>query len=228
MIRYQSIGDLNLKICPHCRNIMREQENYCIFCGTRHRRFGMVSKSNRANTALSPFTLAGTAQRIMTLFSLIFTTVVFAVVLFAPPTGRQLVAAGLIAPKLPAASDAFSDISGDYPITLSLSEVTSDVPETQSAAEDIMGEAFPGVLTLSVDNGGVGTLSIQQLFFTQEVISVSPFTDTEGVTSQTTLYGYLQRNGMKLSVVCVCQSGGVSGFIWLDQKSTHIEFLFGG
>ena len=91
----------------------------------------------------------------------------------------------------------------------------------------MIGEAYPGIITLSVNGSGVGTLSIQQMFFTQEVISVSPFTDTAGITSQTTLYGYIQRNGMKLSVVCVCQSGGVSGFIWLDQISTHIEFLFG-
>ena len=161
------------------------------------------------------------------MLSLILATLVVSVVLFSPPTERQLVAAGLIIPAPPAENDAFTNISGDYPITLSLSEVKSDVPETQSAAEDIMGEAYPGVLSLSVDGDGVGTLAIQQLFFTEENISVSPFTDTAGVTSQTTLYGYILRNGIKLSVVCVCQSGGVSGFIWLDQTSTHIEFLFG-
>lgn len=161
--------------------------------------------------------------------------VTFSAVLFSPPTERQLSAGGAaeqaapIIPDTPAqdkSDNFFGGVSGDYDVTIALSVVQSDDPDMLSAAESIRGELFSGILSLSVDESGTGTALIQQMFFTPETISVSPFADSDGVFSQNTLYGYLVREGIKLSVVCVCEEDGVSGFIWMDSAGAHIEFLY--
>lgn len=96
----------------------------------------------------------------------------------------------------------------------------------EAAAEGMRGEYFTGLMTLALDETGSGTLSIDQLFFSPENITVSPFINSEGVVSQNTLYGTLSREGMVLSIVCVCEENRISGFIWLDSDITHVEFLY--
>jgi hypothetical protein len=120
----------------------------------------------------------------------------------------------------------FVDFNGNYDVTLSLSTVSSTNADTLSAAEALRGELFSGVLFLSVDETGIGTISIRQMFFTPKEIAVSPFSGKDGAVSGDTLYGFFTRSGMKLTVVCVCADEAVSGFIWLDSESTHIEFLY--
>ena len=88
--------------------------------------------------------------------------------------------------------------------------------------------AFGGTVTLDIDSLGDGTLQIDQGFFSPEAILVSAFVDSANVTSQNTLYGTSKESGYVLTVVCVCAEGGVSGFIWMDNEETHIEFLYFG
>lgn len=125
-------------------------------------------------------------------------------------------------------SGAFSNRSGSYPVKLYLSTVESANSETQAAGEAILNEPFGGTVTLDIDSLGDGTLQIDQGFFSPEAILVSAFVDSANVTSQNTLYGTSNESGYVLTVVCVCEDGGVSGFIWMDNEETHIEFLYFG
>ena len=169
----------------------------------------------------------------MSIFSLFLAAVVAAVILGAPPTERQILAAGgsvaSVAPaptEAPVSDGSFGIYSGQYAITLTLSEAASENPDTEDAADGIRGESYSGFITLALDEAGGGTLSIEQLFAETENISVAPFVNSDGISSQNTLYGTLARNDMVLSVVCVCEEDGISGFIWLDSDTTHIEFLY--
>ncbi len=166
---------------------------------------------------------------------MLLTVVLVAYILLAPPTARQIIAGGgsvgeLSSSNLPEtaynAEEPFFGTSGVYNVNFTLSEITSDDPDTLAAADGIRDELFPGVLSISIDESGVGTLSIQQIFVSQEDIPVSAFVDSQGVRSNNTLYGYVMRGGMKLSVVCVFEESSLSGFIWLDDDATHIEFLY--
>ena len=167
------------------------------------------------------------------MFSLFLAAIVAAVILGAPPTERQILAAGgSVASTAPAIIEApvfngsFGPYSGQYAVTLTLSEAASENPGTEDAADGIRGESFSGYFTLALDEAGGGTISIEQLFSETENISVAPFVNSDGVSSQNTLYGTLARNDMMISVVCVCEEDGISGFIWLDSDTTHIEFLY--
>ena len=169
----------------------------------------------------------------MSVLSLFLAAIVAAVILGAPPTERQTIAAGgSVASAAPAPDEApvsggsFGAFNGQYAVTLTLSEAASENPGTEEAADGIRGESFSGYFTLALDEAGGGTLSIEQLFSETENISVAPFVDSDGVPSLNTLYGTLARNDMVLSVVCVCEEDGISGFIWLDNDKTHIEFLY--
>ena len=178
-------------------------------------------------------TLAAKAQRFLSVCSLFIAVVVAAVILGAPPTERQILAAGGSAPSAatselesPLKIQPFDSFNGNYDITVTLSEVSSDNPDTAAASEGLRGEYFNGMMTLSLDQVGSGELKIDQLFSSSEQITVSPFINSEGVSSQNTLYGTVSHEDVKLSVVCVCEASGISGFFWLDSDGTHIEFLY--
>ncbi|MEA4870041.1 MAG: hypothetical protein VB062_05335 [Christensenella sp.] len=169
----------------------------------------------------------------MSVCSLFLAAVVAAAILGAPPTERQILAAGgsvaFAAPapaEPPVSVKPFDSFNGDYDITVTLSEVSSNDADTEAAAEELRGESFSGTLTLALNPVGSGILSVNQLFSSPESISVAPFVNSDGVSSQNTLYGTVSRANRKLSVVCVCEQGGVSGFFWLDSENTHIEFLY--
>lgn len=130
--------------------------------------------------------------------------------------------------ETPLQSGSFSNRSGAYPVNMYLSKVESANPDTQAAGDAILNEPFGGTLTLDIDSLGDGTIQIDQGFFSPEAILVSAFVDSENVTSQNTLYGTSKETGYVLTVVCVCADGGISGFIWMDNEETHIEFLYFG
>jgi hypothetical protein len=128
----------------------------------------------------------------------------------------------------PETNGAFNGINGNYPIIVFLSEVDSDDPETQQSAGALLGERMEGTITLSVDGNGDGTIAIDQGLFPPDEIAVSAFVDSEGAVSANTLYGTLNAGGYKLTVVCVCADQSISGFLWMDDALTHIEFLYFG
>ncbi len=130
--------------------------------------------------------------------------------------------------EAPQNSGSFSDRSGAYPVSMYVSEVESANPDTQAVGEAILNETFDGTLTLAIDSLGDGTIQIDQGFFSPEAVLVSAFVDSANVTSENTLYGVSQETGYVLTVVCVCADGGVSGFIWMDNEETHIEFIYFG
>lgn len=223
--------------CPACHNPAEKEKGVCLFCGAR------LSAAGKRFVRFDPAaprekrTFAGNLQRLLLLLTSFVFLATSGYVLLSPPTPSQLAAndpLSLAMVPLYASfkrtedipSALFSAYSRDYSISLSLSDVKSDDPDTLAAADDIRGEQFPGILSLRLAEDGTGTLLIDQLFFTPEEISVLPFTDSQGVTSSTTVYGYITRAGMKLSVVCVCDAQEISGFIWMDSESAHIEFLY--
>lgn len=130
--------------------------------------------------------------------------------------------------EAPQNSGSFSNRSGAYPVSMYISEVESANPDTQAAGEAILNEPFGGTMTLAIDSLGDGTIQIEQGFFSPEAILVSAFVDSTNVTSKNTLYGVSNETGYVLTVVCVCSDGGISGFIWMDNEETHIEFIYFG
>ncbi len=130
--------------------------------------------------------------------------------------------------EAPQNSGSFFNRSGAYPVSMYISEVESANPDTQAAGEAILNEPFDGTMTLAIDSLGDGTIQIDQGFFSPDEIIVSAFVDSTNVTSQNTLYGVSNETGYVLTVVCVCSDGGISGFIWMDNEETHIEFIYFG
>jgi len=130
--------------------------------------------------------------------------------------------------EAPQNSGSFFNRSGAYPVSMYISEVESANPDTQAAGEAILNEPFGGTMTLAIDSLGDGTIQIDQGFFSPDEILVSAFVDSANVTSQNTLYGVSNETGYVLTVVCVCSDGGISGFIWMDNEETHIEFIYFG
>lgn len=224
--------------CPHCNQPIRETNDFCLFCSASAGRGRKLSVRYNANAPRETRTFAGKAQRVLGVLSLLAFSTCACAVLLSPPTARQLASADPLTLTIantfsyPTATSVqplqgqFAYVNGAYDISLALSVADSENPDTLSAAEGIRGDIFPGIVSIKVDENGVGTLSIQQMFLSPEEISVSPFTNTEGVASSDTLYGYITHAGMKLSVVCVCEDQSISGFIWMDSADTHIEFLY--
>ncbi len=128
----------------------------------------------------------------------------------------------------PGVDGAFYDVNGDYPIVVFLSEVDTDDPDTQQSAGALLGERFDGTITLNVDANGDGTIMIDQGFFPPDEIAVSAFVGSDGSVSTNTLYGTTMDGGYKLTVICVYSGQSVSGFFWMDDELTHIEFLYFG
>ena len=222
-----------MRVCPHCSSQAGENATYCLFCGHRFSKAALTIARFDPQAPRTKRTAAAKAERVLSVFSLFLAAIVAAVILGAPPTERQIIAAGgSVASAAPTPSDApvsggsFGAFSGQYAVTLTLSDAASKNPGTEEAADGIRGESFSGFFTLALDEMGDGTLSIEQLFSETENVSVAPFVNSDGISSQNTLYGTLARNDMVLSVVCVCEEDGISGFIWLDSDTTHIEFLY--
>jgi len=120
----------------------------------------------------------------------------------------------------------FSDRSGEYGVKFYLSEGNSDNPDTQAAMDALLNETFTGSLTLDVNSAGVGTVVIQQAFFAPDEIAVSAFVDSGEHVSTNTLYGISRENGLKVTIVCVFKESKLSGFVWMDDDSSHLEFLY--
>lgn len=222
-----------MRVCPHCSCFVSESATYCLFCGHRFSKAGATVVRFDPQAPRTRRTAAARAERFLSVFSLFLAAIVAAVILGSPPTERQILAAGgSVSSAAPAPSETpdtdvnFGAYSGQYAVTLTLSEAASENPETEDATDGIRGESFSGFFTLALNEAGGGTLSIEQLFAETENVSVAPFVNSDGVSSQNTLYGTLARNDMVLSVVCVCEEDGISGFIWLDSDTTHIEFLY--
>jgi len=222
-----------LRVCPHCFSLSGKNAAYCLFCGHRFSKEASGVVRYDPTVPRTRRTPAAKAQRFLSVCSLFIAVVIAAVILGAPPTERQILAAGGSVPSAATAAlesplkiQPFDSYNGDYDITVTLSEVSSENPDTTAASEGLRGEYFSGMMTLALDQLGSGVLKIDQLFSTPEQITVSPFINSDGVSSQNTLYGTVSHENVKLSVVCVCEESGVSGFFWLDSDGTHIEFLY--
>ena len=128
----------------------------------------------------------------------------------------------------PNTDGAFYGRSGEYPVEMFISVVESDDPDTQSSAEALMDERFSGTVTLDIDANGDGSMTIEQAFFSDNYITVHAFTDNDGTISTDMLYGLMYGDGYMLSVVCVFSGDSISGFFWMDDELTHIEFQYFG
>ncbi len=216
---------MEYRVCPQCRNLNREQTVFCLFCGNPlHRRAARVSRALRVRA-----TFARRAQGIfimlalcVALLSAFFPSVLQASIWLS---AKALGPSGPLAASVQEAAD-FSRSSGTYDVKIYLSKVVSDDAGTQSAADDILGQRYPGAIIVSVDSSGIGSIQINQAFFSPKAIEVTAFTDESGNVSGNTLYGTIRQSGMKVSIVCVINGGKISGFIWLDDEESHIEFLY--
>lgn len=227
-------------VCPRCRNLTSRSSAFCLFCGKALQRVARRIPPESPASPRTALTKSAVAQRALGICALLL----FLAVCALPWVSGRTQSAGL--PDAPSTifapgsdtpagdspftaespENVFSASSGQYSVILFVSEVTSDDPAAKSAADALSGERFDGTLTVAVDAEGSGTVSIDQAFFSPEEILVSAFQDESGNRSDNTLYGVAQQNGVKLSIVCVCADGGISGFIWMDNALTHIEFLY--
>ena len=121
MIMHQKIGAFQFEYLSAMPQLSSTRNNdFCFVCGARRCASRRRSETIRANgDRACSLTPAGTAQRILTLFTLILATVVVAVVLFSPPTERQ--SRGCWQRTAPAAAggqvDAFSEYQrGSIPL----------------------------------------------------------------------------------------------------------------
>jgi len=245
-------------ICPNCKTLVADASDFCIFCGKPFTQKGKRTACYSASMPVARRSAAGRAERLLYLFALFTALIVFGAILFSPgdesktvpaaaartpvvttpaeaalsPTPAPTPAATATPVPTPTetaeATGPFSGYSGDYPVVMYLSVGESDDPETQAATDALLNKRFDGAVTLAVDETGRGTVSIDQAFFSREDVPVSAFVNSEGAVSDTTLYGVLNVEDYKLTVVCVCADDSVSGFIWMDNALTHIEFLYFG
>ena len=222
---------MRYRICPNCRNYNSEQPVFCLYCGTPLKHGAARIPREFAHSPLTRATPVQRAQR--ALFVLALCCAVFAVFCPALARGYTSLTARLAKPVIASAtigpeSAIFAQSSGTYSIQLYLSQAISDDEATKSAADDIAGRQYDGMLTVSVDSSGKGSIQIDQAFFSPKAIDVVAFADESGKISYNTLYGAILQSGMKVSIVCVCEEDGISGFIWLDNDLSHIEFLYFG
>ena len=242
-------------VCPRCKNLIPRSVVFCLFCGKALQRGSRRIAQEFPNTPRVKITFAGKAQRALIVLSLIVALWAVALALISPvqPPQQALVSPAVSAPlpaqtpdatapapssspepgiaSLPTPSSEitlFSSSSGEHSVELFVSEVTGDDPSVQSRSDALTGKLFNGVMTIAVNAAGSGTISIDHELFSPEAITVSAFTNSEGLVSDNTLYGISEHDGMNISVVCVCEAGGISGFIWMDSANMHVEFLYFG
>ena len=240
-------------VCPRCKNLIPRSVVFCLFCGKALKRGARRVAQESPNTPRVRVTFAGAAQRALIALSLIVALWAVALALFLPgESPQQALASPAVSAPLPAQTPEaaapapssspqpgiaslptpsreptlFSSSSGEHSVELFVSEVTGDDPSAASRSDMLTGKMFDGVMTIAVNAAGSGTISIGQKLFSPEAITVSAFTNSEGLVSDNTLYGISERDGTKISVVCVCAADGISGFIWIDSASMHVEFLY--
>lgn len=220
---------MNEQICPHCKNRNTCSVAFCLFCGKPLRlRSGRIPCDSGVSPRVTA-TTAGKAQATLFVFALLVAAVTAILALITPPAPLQIKSLSEIAAPAPAEKPEgtlFSRGSGAYAITMFVSEVESDDPIARSAADAMTGKRFDGVINIAIDSIGAGSIEIEQAFFLPESIVVSAFADERGNVSDNTLYGIALQSGMKISIVCVFEGNAVSGFIWMDNANTHIEFLY--
>ncbi len=233
-------------VCPRCKNLIPRTVVFCLFCGKALKRGIRRIPQEAPNIPKIKLTFSGFAQRALIALSLIVASFVAALALFSPDQPPQLaLATPVLSAPLPAQTPVpspgaaatqapldgatlFSGSNGDHAVELFVSEVSGDDPSVPSRSDALTGKLFNGVLTIAVNSTGSGTISIAQEFFSPKAIPVAAFTDPEGLISDNTLYGISELNGTKISVVCVCEENNISGFIWMDSASMHVEFLYFG
>lgn len=217
---------MQYRVCPQCRNWNTEQTVFCLFCGKP-----LLRRAARVycETAQSPrvrSTFARRAQSVLILLALCFALIAP----FLPDIAQasETLNAQFLQPDAAQAQIVtdFAHSSGTYAVKIYLSQAVSDDAATKSAADDILGKRYDGAITVSVDPYGAGSIQINQAFFTPNAITVAAFTNESGTVSTNTLYGTIHQSGMKVSIVCVFEERKVSGFIWLDNEQSHIEFLY--
>ena len=135
-------------------------------------------------------------------------------VLLAPPTARQIIAAGgsIVAAEKsePDADTPFADVSKSYRVILTLSEVSSDDPDMLAAAQDMRDTLFSSLFVIAVDDSGTGTVSMRQMLLAPGKIDVTAFTNSEGIRSNSTLYGlHQQRRNAGLHCLRLSEGRGV-------------------
>lgn len=230
--------------CPVCRIPLKPSADVCPFCGHAFTRLGRRAVLYNPRAKKTVLTFAGQAQRALVFlaFAAFFVSSGLAVL---PPSGGTLLTASL--PELsasPSASPAptpapvpetavpanpggpFSGRSGEYGVEFYLSEGSSENADTQAAMDALLNKSFEGYLTLDVNAAGAGTVVIEQSFFSPDEIPVSAFVDSQENVSANTLYGIANSYGVKVTVVCVFEDDTLSGFIWMDDGRTHMEFLY--
>ena len=217
---------MEYRVCPQCRNLNREQTVFCLFCGKPLlRRAARVSRET-ANSPRVRSTFARRVQAVLLLLALCFAVIAP----FVPDIAQasETLNTRFFRPdaaQTPIVAD-FARSNGTYAVKIYLSQAVSDDAATKSAADDILGKRYDGAITVSVDPDGAGSIQVNQAFFTPNAITVAAFTNESGTVSTNTMYGTIQQSGMKVSIVCVFEDGKVSGFIWLDNEQSHIEFLY--
>jgi len=220
---------MQYRICPQCQNWNREQTVFCLFCGKPLlRRAARVSRES-AHSPRVRATFALRAQSVLvvlTLFAALSSAFYPAITQASSYFSARFQALSGSDTPLTAERADFSQSSGTYDVQIYLSQAVSDDAATKSAADDILGQRYDGAITVSVDPSGVGSIQINQSFFSPKAIDVAAFAGESGRVSGNTLYGTDHQSGMKISVVCVVEGDKISGFIWLDNDQSHIEFLY--
>lgn len=205
-------------VCPRCKTPALAAAAFCPYCGETLRRGGertvhYAAGKPRRRRPGAPFYLYALA--------LLLALAVFLRILLSPPYRTTALPAPAGEPG------PFADADGTYAVSMILSIAESADSDLLAAAEALRGRSLPCTIVLDVDDAGSGTLRVEHAFFPGDAIAVSPLPDENGA-SVTTLYGFLDAGTIHLSAVCVCEGAGVSGFLWLDNTQTHIEFLYGG
>lgn len=239
-------------LCPRCRTPLSSPGDNCPFCGHAFTVRGMRTVLYDPQASKTVLTAAGRMERALFFlaFSAFFFTcdsAAFALIGEARQTAygletpvasapAQLPVPSPIPPFSPSPSPKtvcpvdpggpFSGRSGEYGVTFYLSEGNSENPDTQAAMDALLNETFTGSLSLDVNAAGAGTIIIRQAFFAPDEIAVSAFVDSGEQVSTNTLIGVSRENGLKVTIVCVFEEGKLSGFVWMDDDLSHIEFLY--
>lgn len=239
-------------LCPRCKTPLSHPGDNCPFCGHAFTVRGQRTVLYDPQSSKTVLTAAGRMERALfflafAAFSFTCGTVAFAL------TGAARQTASI--PETPAASapaqtpvpspvppfspspspkaaspvdpgGPFFGRSGEYGVSFYISEGNSENPDTQASIDALLNETFTGSLTLDVDADGAGTVMIQQAFFAPDKIAVSAFVDSGEHVSLNTLYGVSRESGLKVTIVCVFENEKLSGFVWMDDDASHIEFLY--
>ena len=230
--------------CPVCKILLNPSADVCPFCGRAFTRRGRRAVLYNPRAKKTVLTFAGQAQRALYFLAFAAFFASSGLAALSPSGGTLQTASVPTVSAAPSVSPAptptpvpetvfpsdpggpFSGRSGEYGVEFYLSEGSSENADTQAAMDALLNETFEGYLTLDVNAAGAGTVVIEQSFFSPDEIPVSAFVDSGENVSTTTLYGIADSYGVKVTVVCVFEDDTLSGFIWMDDGRTHMEFLY--